>query len=476
MREWFRRTDDVAAPKRDEPDTVSAAVGAMQAELTIVRDLWNGYRALRAKSTTYLPQHPGEEAYDYRIRLNRPAFFNAFARSVRGLTGFAFRKDPVLGENVPPIIAEHWKDIDRVGTDGAVFLKQAFQDVLIAGHGCILVDAPPAPEGLTLAQERELELRPFWVYIRPDDIVSFRATVDNGVTRLEQIVFRETIEEQTGEFLTEPKTRYRIYRRVIDPESGPIITWELQEKVDKVWATVEKGIVRNVDTIPVAPVYANRTGLWTSTPPLIDLAYANLLHYQTSSDLLHAQHIACVPILFGRGIKTEELTVGPNSAVIVEETEGAELKWVETSGNAIGQTRELLKDIEGQLAVLGLEMLRREARIQETAEAKRLDRSEQDSQLASCVRSLRDAVETALKFHAQMLQLPTGGSIVVNTDFQARTLDAAMLEQYRLAVTEGRISLDTLWSIMEEYGALPADFDPELERKKLVGQSTEVTE
>ena len=73
----------------------------MAGELKIVRDVAGGYTRIKGEATEYLPRHPKETPENYAIRLNRPAFFNAFGRTVEGLTGMVFREDPKLSEDVP---------------------------------------------------------------------------------------------------------------------------------------------------------------------------------------------------------------------------------------------------------------------------------------------------------------------------------------------------------------------------------------
>jgi len=137
--------------------------------------------------------------------------------------------------------------------------------------------------------------------------------------------------------------------------------------------------------------------------------------------------------------------------------------YVEHSGAALGQTRQQLLDFKGDMAVLGLGMLQHETRAAETAEAKRMDKSEQDSVLATAARSMQDAVEVAMGFHAEMLKLPTGGSIALNQDFEKLSLDATQIAAYSALVLAGQISLETFWIIMQEGGALHDGFDAEVE-------------
>ena len=143
-------------PEKDRPDYQSAAVQAMLPDLTLVRDVAAGQRRITERSTTYLPQHPKEDPANYRIRLNRPTFFNAFLRTLDGLVGMVFRTSPELGNDVPAEIGKHWENIDKEGNHGEVFLKTVFADAMDAGHCAVLVDHPKVqdPKTVNLAVER----------------------------------------------------------------------------------------------------------------------------------------------------------------------------------------------------------------------------------------------------------------------------------------------------------------------------------
>ena len=137
---------------------------------------------------------------------------------------------------------------------------------------------------------------------------------------------------------------------------------------------------------------------------------------------------------------------------------------------ALAATAKQLIEFEKQMSALGLSMLQHQTRAAETAEAKRIDKAEQDSALSTAARSCQDAIEVALGFHAQMLGLPSAGSIVINRDFERLSLDAQEIRAYTELVGSGSISLETFWNIMRDGGALPDNFDPEVERARLDGE------
>jgi hypothetical protein len=444
---------------KNTPDTQSTAAKNMAPAIKVCRDVAAGFEKVQG----YLPQHPEEEAQNYLIRRRRRTFFNAFGRTVEGLTGMIFRRDPRLGDDVPEPIQEHWENVDNKGTHGDVFAADLTHDAIEAGHSVILVDMPKVPEGANAAEEKALGARPYWVRYNAEDVYGAYSTQIAGRTVLTQITFHEETVERDGKFGDKKVDRYRVFRRT---DKG--VEWELWVKRDgdnKDAAMDDSGLLGNQTEIPCSACYGKRTGFYTSKPPLKDLADLNILHYETMSDYFHAAHIANVPIPVTIGADAEKLVFSPNASLNLPE--GADAKYLETEGKALGHTRQMLQDLEQNMATLGLNFLSRDKRAAETAEAKRIGKSEGDSALAKIARSCEDAVEQALGFHAKYMGLNTGGSVEVNKDYEDLTLTPEEWAALNHAREIGEISRETYWNILLAGERLPPDFDVEEEKARL---------
>jgi hypothetical protein len=464
----------VMMPDKDKvnfPDWTSRAYDDMLLDVTLCRDLTGGTRSVRGKEEAYLPKHPAEDAASYGTRLQESIFFNAFARTIKGLAGMVFRTDLQADEDVPDPITDLFENIDNRGSHFDVFARSIFEDALEVGHSIILVDFPKVEnaQALTMADEQQMQLRPFWVHVRKEQVLSWRWTQTNGSLILTQVVIEEVVRDPDGRFGEKERTQYR----VLTLEPGGVFVEVLAINDKKVVVTLEpKTLVSNVDAIPMVVVYGSRkTGELLSDPPLLDLAYTNITHYQVQSNHLYSLKLGSVPILVALGVSNEEsIEVGPNVMVKLPDT-NQDLKYVEHSGPALDATRQQLQDLKGELAVLGLSMLMSEKRAAETAEAKRIDKAEQDSALAVAARSLQDGLEMALAFTAQFMKLETGGSITVPRDFAELVLSPEEMNAYSLMVEKGQLSLDTLWQVMQDNGRLPDNFDPEVEEQAVADEA-----
>jgi len=455
--------------QKDQPNAKGAEALRMKPLIRLVRDVYGGTRVMRDAGVKHLPKHPAEDDPTYQIRLKMALLFNALKRTVGGLNGMIFRKDVELTE-IDPNILEHTEDIDRRGRNLTEFAKQIAEDGLIDGVVFFHVDFPAVPDGAgeTLADERALKLRPHWIPVRAKDFVSARFNVDGDLT-LRQFVYREWVTETSGAFLEEIVEQFRVLR----PGKFFVFRYELVDgkRTDKL-KLFDTGVTNmpgsDPQEIPIVVVHAKRIGPFEGEPPLLDLAYENIAHYQVRADHLNAIHVANVPIpiFIGRERDDEEgdeLKVGHGFGIDLPVDGDAH--YMEWTGKSIENSRTELKDIELRMAVLGLAMLQRETRAAETAEAKAMDKAAEDSALASFAGNIESGLNRGLELHARWLAADKPGTATINRDYMITALDAATIDKLIQMVGGSMLSLDTLWATLVRGEILPDTFDPELERE-----------
>jgi hypothetical protein len=452
----------------DTPDYISQAYIDQKPDWTVLVDVSRGTRWMRKRSTTYLPKNPSENDDEYERRIAASEFFNGLNRTIKGLVGMVFRRNPVMDHDVPEEFIQHWENIDNAGTHGDVFSRQVFEEGWRLGHSCIFVDYPEV-EGntsgapLSIAEERETGIRPYWLHISPLDIINWRVEVINGQKVLTQVTIRFVEMVPDGAFGEEDVITYRVYKKV-----GDTVTWDRWAPDAKSnLGITDSGILTNQTSIPLSVIYTGRKiDELVSAPALLDLAYTNIAHWNVQSDHRHSLHIASVPIPIFKGRDTTEgkQEMGPNIGIDID-TDG-DVFYLEHKGEALQQTRDEQKDLEQRMAIQGLAMLQRETRSAETAEAKKIDKSEQDSSLAASARSLQDALELALVFHNRYLGNETAGSITINQEFERLTMSPEDINAYSNLVASGTMSRETFFDVMVQGNSMPNGFDPvrELER------------
>lgn len=463
---------------KNSPNATGLAHQRQARAATICRDCYDGPLAIRDKGETYLPRFPREDTEDYRDRLATSVFYNAFSRTVDGLTGMVFRLPPVLHEDLPDEIRTVLENVDLQGTHLDVFARERHRDGEVDGHFVILVDMQrPDGEVRTLDDERRAGLRPYWVGIRKQDVLGFRAANIGGRVALTHFRYRETVTEQDGLYGEREVERVREYNRTAEG-----VTYAVHELDGESWVMVEGGALTiqggaPMDEIPVAVGYiGERKGILESTPPHLPLALENIKHYQLVSDNDNVLHVASVPIFTTIGADEDEVTVGPHSALHLPM--GADAKYVEPEGNGLDAAEKRIAKSEYRMAILGLSMLMSDSRAAETAMSKRIDKAESDSALAAHARATQDALEEAVRLTAKWIgvDLPeTDGErwISLNTDFDNIPMDAQTVTALAGMVAQGVLSQETLWTVLQRGEVLPPDFDPEVERERLAASGVE---
>ncbi len=449
-----------------------------------------GTRALQSNIARYLPRHPKEKLPDYQRRAAFTAFYNAFGRTVRGIAGMPFAKAPVYGENIPKMLLDHCENIDGEGTHLDMFAHRLFTDGLATGTAGIHVVVPPAGEGLSRAQEEAAGIRPYWVHVAAEDIITWRTQRLFGRRQLTMLSLREMSETDADEFLIELQTKYTVYRLRMNDVSGVYVTSQrfveltTKDKQTLAVAETEEETVRNASRIPFIPL---RLGLFTSeltaVTPLLDLLDMNLQHFRVSSDRNWLMHLACVPVPVKKGsVVNPAGTTGEGARreawganVMLNLPVDGDFKYVEPTGSAFEPTGKELQQLEQRMAALGLAFLARDTRAAETAEAKRLDAAAQNATLAACADALDDCIEQAMAVHAEFCKIAvkgkggelSGGEWSTSRDYEESALTPAMIDTYAKMETAGQLTLPTLWKIMQKLGALPEDFDAKAEKESL---------
>jgi len=461
---------DALSKSENNPSTRTKASQVQMAAVEIERDLWGGNMAVKAQTTKYLPRAPGEETDDYQNRLDRSVFLNFFRRTVEGLTGLIFRKDPVLSEEVPDVIREHWENIDLEGTHGDTFLWELETDAISVGHAAIFVEYPDTGGEQGREQEESQEIRPYWIPIKKENILSWRMENIGGVNTLVQVVLQETMMVPHGAFGEKEATQYRVLYRLPDG----VVGWQLFSMgADNKVIPGNEGTYPTQTEIPIAEVKTSGSiSMFVSDPPLLDMSFINIAYYQQWSDYAWSIHKTCVPFIFIAGIPEAKnpdgtpagpLIIGANTAIRSSAPDG-KAEYVSHDGAALDAAKDSLDDLKSDMSTLGgLAMLAPQKRAAETAEAKRLDKSTSDSSLAVTARALQDGVENALQFHANYLKRPgqadlQGGSVQINRDFEGTIMDPSVMAAIAALVREGFPSSQAL-KMLQAGGRIEEDAD-----------------
>ena len=415
----------------------------MEPHWGLIETLLGGTYKIRKGHRKFLPQEPREldEAYDNRLQ--RSVLAPYYLRLERMLAGMLTRK-PVRLDDVSDVIREQLFDVDLQGNDLQTWLFQTSRICIRYGHVGVLVDAPASGENG----------RPYWVNYTPRDILGWRTELKDGKQQLTQLRLQEKIVVPDG--LYGEKQVEQI--RVLTP--GAFEIHQKDQQGD--FKVVDEGRT-SLSEIPFSIAYSNRMGVLESIPPLADIAELNLQHYQVQSDLSNQLHISAVPMLaiFGFPQATEEISAGPGEAMALPE--GSSAQYIEPAGNSYDAQFRRLEQIASQINELGLAAVLGSKLVGETAEAKRIDRSQGDSTMMVVAQQMQDMIDNCLRFHAEYMQESNAGSSLVNRDFMGTRLEPLEIQALLQLYTAGTITQETLLLQLEAGEVLGDDFDVENE-------------
>ena len=429
--------------KVTDVDSPNAAFFNMLPHWGLIEDLVQGTFKIRSEHRKYLPQEPREQDDSYDIRLARSVCPPYFLRLERMLAGMLTRK-PVRLTDVPDSIREDLFDVDLEGNDLNIWTYETARKAIRYGHVGVLVDAPK--EGNSV--------RPYWVTYTPREILGWRTEIVDGQRILSQLRLMEKVVVPDGKYGEKTIEQVRVLERG---------RYELHRKNNKSdFVLFEEGVM-STEQIPFAIAYSNRVGYLESRPPMADIAELNLIAYQTLSDLANQLHISAVPMLamFGFPAAAEEVSAGPSEALSLPQE--SRIEYIEPEGRSFDAQFRRLDQLEKQINELGLAAVLGQKLSAETAEAKRIDRSQGDSTMQVIAQQMQDLIDNCLKFHAQYLNEPTAGSSFVNRDFLASRLDPQDVQALIQLRAQNEITQKTLLSQLTEGEVLGDDFDIEEE-------------
>ena len=354
-------------------------------------------------------------------------------------------RKPVRLDDVSDLVREQLFDVDLEGNDLNVWLYQTARQAISFGHVGVLVDAPKEGD----------KTRPYWVTYTPKDILGWRSEIIEGSRQLTQLRLMEQVVEPDGKYGD------KIIKQIRVLERG---RYEIHRKDDKKneYRLFDEGEMSLKDKIPFAIAYSNRVGYYESRSPLYDIAELNLKHYQIQSDLDNILHISSVPLLAVFGYpNADEITTGPSEALALPPE--SRMEYISPSGDSYDSQFQRLADIKDQINTLSLAAVLGQKLVGESAEAKQIDRSQNDSTMMVIAQQMQDLIDNCLRFHSEYLNEANAGSSFVNRDFVSARLQPQEITSLLTLFTAGTITQETLLNQLSAGEVLGDDFDVEEE-------------
>lgn len=330
-----------------------------------IRHAMVGEVEIKKHGTQYLPQPEGMDDEQYAAYLDRAVFYNMVYRTVTGLTGAIFRREPRLlkaGKKLNAVT----KRISKDGLSLSVFSKVAAQEMLSVGRYGVLVDK---------AQRDGPNVRPYLAGYSCENILDWSTTEIDGRDEYDYILLREF--QQDRRLFTfhgdEAKpndsygklfVNYRILRLVYDEELERTIyrqefysrNGEDADLSEDPEISVPLVFGVPMDRIPFRFFNATTNLPEVEKPPVLDILTLNVSHYKTYAQLEHGRFYTANPVYYVTGgQEDDEYHIGPSVVWEIGTNEKAGI--LEFNGQGLKTLENALEQKETQVASLGGRLL-----------------------------------------------------------------------------------------------------------------------
>lgn len=392
----------------------------------VIRDCIEGEDNVKNKGEKYLPRASGSNDMQYLAYKKRARWINYTSRTLDGLHGLIFRRNPVIECSDTFKATGILDNIDRRGTSIYQFLSDSIYDSMITCFGGFLVDMPKSEGILSKYDEEKLGIRPYLRYYPAESIINWRYGIINGVEQLCLVVLKEESDIPVGdEFSHDLKTIYR----VLDINDGYYRQRLFDVGDNGEYSVQEINILVNGERITEIP-FVMLPSKTPEKPMLLDLAYCNIGHYQKSADYENGVHLTTIPTGYVTGHKSivdengepEAIHLGHDSFLQFEESE-AKVGTLVFSGVGLTHSETALLQSMSDMRTLGSRLVIPEKGITESADSAKIHRAGENAMLATFAKNVSDKISSAIRIIEQWCGLEPSISVELCTDYDTLSFD-----------------------------------------------------
>lgn len=419
------------APKKKNPNILAKHPDYLKVwpKYRQIRDVLAGEIAVKDRCRTdnrkYLPLPKVEadeiqNAERYESYLARAVFYNATSRTLSGVVGQVFSKQPV---SEFPESVDYLRD-DPAGS-GITLEQQAksvLADLLSLGRAGLWTDFPTTKGGATQEEVKARLVRPVVLNYKPEDIRNWRVERRGSRLMLTLVVLAEEYVLADDGFEQLKATQYRELR--LD-ENG--------EYYVRIWREQPRGILpmeefvypedaqgNRFTEIPFVFVGIENNDSSVDNPPLFDMAVLNIAHFRNSADYEEACFMVGQPTPWFSGLTDPWVKDTMKGKIFLGSRGGIPLPAGGNAGLLQVASNTLVKEAmdqkEDQMIALGAKLIQGSS-VAKTATEVNTDKVSEVSTLASAARNTSAAYLKAFEFCSKFSGTKDEIKFVLSTDF-----------------------------------------------------------
>ncbi len=426
---------------------------AHEDEWRLMGDSLDGERAIKRRTTEYLPKTAGqveaesmaksdetdltqaEAAGIYQGYLTRAEYPLWVKDSLRTMMGLVSRQEPEI--KLPPRMQGL---LDEATADG-FGLKQLFLRVVAA-----TLTRGRSP----LMAEFDDDRKPYIAQYTAETAINWKEESQGGRRDLTLAVFEEQREKEDGdEFSHDSKAVYR----VLDLPDGQCRVRVLDESGTAVEDETTLGRSANGEVAPLGYLPIVYVGSTDNNPdvdeiPLLSMAKSALKYYQLSADYYTSLHYTAHPQPWVAGLEEDKdlRVTGPMAAWVLPPDGKAD--YLEFTGAGIEATRTAMTDQRNAALEAGARVI--DVAGAESGEARRARQDDQHASLYSVVVTAAEGIEQVLKYIADWMGATGEVVFRIVPKFNKEEVDAAMMQIIANMVLAGEVPRQVLFDVMRK--------------------------
>lgn len=463
---------------------------ALAERWSVCREVIAGEDVVKAKGEKYLPMathkcHEVQKARYNAYKMRTPFIpFTYMAYQVQH--AMVFRRTPTV------VCSDEFKNsglldnVDGRGNSLYQFCSNSFDDLLKTGFGGILLDMPPAKEGMTVYDAEKEGIRPYLTYYLAEEIINKIFDNSNGITKLKLIVLREKVNVYRDEFTLLNRERYRVLAINNDGYYEQRIWTPVYNEKDEITDI-------KVETVPVfvngqqityIPFVLLPTDI-AEKPPLYDLAMMNIHHYQVMADYYNGLHKVTMPTGYITGYtpKTDEdgdddeIILG-DDVFITEENPDARFGVLSYAGEGMEHTKDGIDKIENLIAGIFMKSIAPDKKTSETAESAYVHRSGENARLATFARNVSEKLSQIVQWYEEWNNYEGAVEIHLNYDYETMALDPNIINSIANISGQGKFPLYCVFYILKQQELIDPDMNYDdfiflIDQENLAGNSAQ---
>ena len=456
----------------------------------LMRDSIIGEVEIKRKNETYLSRMQDMQPNEYKDYLDRAVFFNMTARTLTGLMGTLFRRNPVI-TGIPDTLDT--SNISKENQTLMQFAKQVGRELISMGRYGVLLD-----------MDQEGVRAPYFAGYLAENIVDWTIKEINGRWTITEVILRElrlarpilnpisltpagrkiksVTADQTATFsidsaVTRAARRWIAAYRVLRLEDDPSPQDPHQKIYRQYYHVSDRG-----DASPEGTPYYMFEPTWRGQPfrhipfvffgpndntpdieksPLLDIALLNHSHYKSYAQLEHGRYYTALPVYYAPvppGQERGSYSVGPS--VVWEVEKGEKPGIIEFNGSGLKYLESACDKKEDQIAALGGRLVGVE-RVSAGESANKLKVKEQNEQ--ALLLNISHVVDVGMTQLLRMWAMwqdmsPEDASKIsfeTNKDFLSQAIGAREFRAIHMMYLDGLIPVDVLFDYMNRAELIP---------------------